>query len=279
MNDTVDLLQIRIEKAKRQLSEDTLNAIAAVPWQAAILKMRETKGYSFEQLGDLELETELLLCGLVSSQDYPKELENRMKISKAAANELVQEMNREVFSKIKEELIKKTERKKIFEKNSSLEEHPSGGDEQNPSTPSLRATPQEGNKHDTVEEKKINTQVLNSAGIEIINGNGNEKKETLPIPEKLELPAKPIIEAMAKSKGWEKPNPATNEKPAASAVSSDAPKEEMHSMLSQKFANSFQIPSVKTEHTLDNITKTNLPNPSSVKVNAPVMDPYRELPE
>ena len=114
MNDTVDLLQIRIEKAKRQLSEDTLNAIAAVPWQAAILKMRETKGYSFEQLGDLELETELLLCGLVSSQDYPKELENRMKISKAAANELVQEMNREVFSKIKEEPNEKKYLKKIL---------------------------------------------------------------------------------------------------------------------------------------------------------------------
>ena len=59
MDETVDLLQIKIEQAKAKLSEDTLDAINSVPWQAEILKMRETKGYSFEQLGDLELETEL----------------------------------------------------------------------------------------------------------------------------------------------------------------------------------------------------------------------------
>ena len=51
MDDTIDLLQIKIEKAKSALPEDTLDAIAAVPWQATVLKMRETKGYSSSNWG------------------------------------------------------------------------------------------------------------------------------------------------------------------------------------------------------------------------------------
>lgn len=269
MDDTIDLLQIRIEKAKAQLSEDTLNAIAAVPWQAAILKMRETKGYSFEQLGDLELETELLLCGLLSPEDYPRELESRMKINKAQTNELVNEMNSLVFSKIKEELIKKTERKKIFAPTLQGAGLPISD------TYGQNIGAKKQIFSDSAKEKNNNMQVLSSAGIEIINGNGKPARadgEKLPVPEKLELPAKPIIEAIAESKGWEKSKPAAT--PAL-----EQKKEEMHPMLSQKLSGSFQIPSVKTEHTLDNITKTNPPASLNEKVDKPYLDPYREMPE
>jgi hypothetical protein len=216
-------LQIKIENAKKQLSDDTLNAIAAVAWQAKIIKMRETRGYTFEQLGDLELETELLLCGLVNPKDYPGELEKRMGISKASANELVEEMNKLVFSKIKEELVKSTERKKMF------------------IHPGASATPQEGNHHDTETEKKSNTQILSNAGIQILNGN--EEKETLPIPEKLELNGNVV-----------------------------------HPMLSQKMSGTFQMPIVKTEHTLNNLTPSNTPNVAP-KTDKPKPDPYREIPE
>ena len=239
MNDTIDLLQIKIEKAKAQLSNDTLNAINAVDWKAVILGMRERKGYSFEQLGDLELETELVLCGLLSPKNYPKELESRMKLSKPQAEALVNEMNEQVFAKIREELIKNTERKKIFaEKFQSAQ----------------KTLPR-----DTEEEKKNNTQVFKNHGIEII-GNGNGKpaspptspnqdesqgsKETLPIPEKLELKGDVI-------------NP----------------------ILAQKLSGSVQIPTVRTEHTLDNLTKINTPNPGNTKVEKPKVDPYREIPE
>lgn len=220
MQDEIDLLQIKIENAKKLLSEDTLEAIAAVPWQAEILKMRETKGYTFEQLGDLEIETELVLCGLISPTDYPKELENRMKISGMAANELVKEMNRLVFSKIKEELIKNTERKKLFGKKQIQGENP-----------------------DTEAEKKSNTQILNKAGIEIMNGNGNGKKEILPIPEKLELEGEVI-----------------------------------HPILAQKLSGSVQVPIVKTEHTLQNLSPTNTENVATIN-KTPAIDPYREIPE
>ena len=118
MDDTVDPLKIKIEKAKRQLPLETANAIDSVDWKVAILGMRIKHGYTFEQLGDLELETELLLSGLISPEDYPKELSRRMGISGAAASELVNEMNDLVFKKIKEERERLTE---ILKKMSVME--------------------------------------------------------------------------------------------------------------------------------------------------------------
>ena len=113
MNDEIDLLQIKIDKAREALPEETLLAINAVDWKGAIFKMRETKGYSFIQLGDLELETELLLCGLLSPKDYPNELQKRMGLQKAQVDALVNDINDLVFSKIREQLIKNTEKRKI----------------------------------------------------------------------------------------------------------------------------------------------------------------------
>ena len=238
MDDVIDLLKIKIEKAKRELPEETLNAIATVDWRAKIFQLREKKGYSFEQLGDLELETELLLCGLLSPENYPKELEKGMGISGAQANELVNEMNDLVFKKIREGLIKNIERKKVFANKKA--------------------------------EKEDDVQILNSHGIEIIpahtaakstaggptqNASENmpSEKETLPIPDKLELETKPD----EKSK----------------------PREEMDPILTQKLSASFQVPVVKTEHSLENISKTNVVNPVITKPKIPNVDPYRETPE
>ena len=217
MDNEIDLLQIKIDEAKKQLSEDTLAAIATVPWQAEILKMRETKGYTFEQLGDLELETELLLCGLVSPSDYPLELQNRMQISKAAANELVAEMNELVFAKIKEEMIKRTERKNF--------------------TPALI---KEGVGGGNSEED--NTQIFKDHGIEIV-------------PEKLELNSPPLL-IKERGQGGE-----------------------VHPIFAQKFSGPVQTGIVKTEHTLENITKTTPPAFTDIKPKIPKPDPYREIPE
>lgn len=217
MDDTIDLLKIKIEKAKARLSDDTLNAIAAVPWQTIILGMRETKGYSFEQIGDLETETELLLCGLISSKEYPKELENRMRLSKAQVDVLVQEMNNLVFSKIKEELIKNTEQEKMFEgmPRSVF---------QTKASPNPKSTPVK-----TSSDKGIFTK---------------------PDPTILEL-----------------------------EVGNKEEKSVVHPILAQKMTSSFQIPSVKTEHSLENITKTNVSIPPDTKTKNGGIDPYREIPE
>jgi hypothetical protein len=112
MDSQIDLLQIKIEQAKAQLPPETLAAIAAVDWKGAIFSLREKRGYNFEQLGELETETELLLCGLVSPKEYPKELEKRMGLGRGATDELVNEMNELVFKKIREEMIKRDQRRR-----------------------------------------------------------------------------------------------------------------------------------------------------------------------
>ncbi len=203
MDNIADLLQIKIEKAKAELPEDTQNAINAVDWKIVILSLREKKGYTFEQLGDLETETELLLCGLVSPENYSKELEKRMRLSKAEVNDLVREMNDRVFAKIKENLIKIVERKEKFK-----------GQSENPAS-FARTVLAKGNE---TEEEKRDTQILSSAGIEII--------------------------------------PPT--------------------ILTQKMSSYVKNEVKKTEHSLNNLTPSNVPSAVPTK---PVVDPYREIPE
>ena len=250
MQDTTDLLQIKIDNAKKQLSKETLDAIASVPWQAEILKMRETKGYTFEQLGDLEIETELALCGLVSSESYPKELENRMRLSKIQVNELLNEMNKQVFSKIKEELIKSTERIPP----PLLDKEGAGGGNSKDHHPAFGTPPQKGGEAlpDTKEEKKNNTQILKSAGIEII-------------PEKLEL-SPPLLYKEGVGGGNSKENhPAFGTPPYQGGEGAPA-------ILTQKLSGYVKNEVVKTEHSLNNLT-------SSAISTKPAVDPYREIPE
>ncbi len=113
MNDTIDPLQTKIGQARALLPKETLEAIDAVDWKTAILKIKDKKGYTISQLSDLEIETELLLCGLLNPTSYAKELENRMHISKVEVDDILKEMNESVFKKIREELMRITENPKV----------------------------------------------------------------------------------------------------------------------------------------------------------------------
>lgn len=261
MNDTVDLLQIRIENAKKNLPEETLNAIAAVDWRAVILGMRTSKGYDFEQLGDLELETELLLCGLTDPADYPKELEKRMRISRAQANELVSVMNNLVFKKIKEELIKNTERKKVFANKNKIETE----------------IPKTATK-ESVQINNTDTSVLKSAGIEVV-------PEPIPARNAFSIPAS---NASRSDAGWADAGGENREEILKKV---ENPEEKVvHSILKQKISGSFQMPTVKTEHSPENISKD--PDTSVKPALTPPdtgggesskadykVDPYRMMPE
>jgi hypothetical protein len=50
------------------------------------------------------------------------------------------------------------------------------------------------------------------------------------------------------------------------------------SILAQKISTPVQMPIVKTEHSLENITKVNAPTPNT-GFTKPTIDPYREIPE
>lgn len=258
MNNTVDLLQIKIERAREQLPTDTLNAIAGVDWKTAIMRIREKKGYNFEQLGALEIETELLLCGLISPNEYPKEIQNRMNISKAEADELVNEMNMMVFKKIREELVKNTERKRIFEQ--KKQEQKIVEIEKIPIVPTKIETPSSG---DVI--------VLKSAGIEMVRPEIAPPEKTAETREnllqKIEHPS-PLGSSVVEPMRGEAKTPVMSN---------------INSMLQQKIIGSVQVPIKKTEHTLENIPNTNIPAvkaPEVVDTSSSLKkDPYRMSPD
>ncbi len=237
-NNTVDLLQVRIENAKAKLPIETLNAIAAVDWKAAIISLREKKGYNFEQLGDLELETELVLCGLTTPEEYKKELQNRMRLSQAEVDELVNEMNNLVFKKIKEELIKNSERKKIFEQNNPRE-----------------------------------NKVLEKAGIEVIRPKAIMNETGVGIP----------TNTASTEKNEEKITETREELLGKVENPTNTPINQTHSFALQKLLNPIQVPVVKTQHTVESMSKE--PKKQDKKQdqedtkNGYTVDPYRMSPE
>ncbi len=194
-----------------------------------------------------------------------------MGITKSAAHELVEDMNLLVFKKIREELIRNTERKKIFVKSVSPLVEKEGTESGNPKI-TTSASPFVPNK-----EEKNETGILGKAGIEIIPTPntisiadiGEGKKDLLPEIMPTNLPANMNREDMLQK--IEKPE--LINKPVIAAPAPSIQKEEVHPLLAQKLTSSVQIPAAKTEHTLENITKT---VPSSYP---PKKDPYRLSPD
>ena len=273
MNDdttTVDLLQIKIEEAKRDLPIDTVNAIAAVDWKAAILGMRNKYGYTFEQLGDLEIETELLLCGLLPPEDYPKELSGRMGIPRTQADELVKDMNELVFKKIREELIKNTERKRIFSEREAEKEKVVV---KIPVKSIREALPIPENIVKTPEPIKI---PIRPAPVPVIVKVVSERPTSQNSPlEKYPLgggglnsstptQASPLNEG---NKPIDIGKPVTPPPFIVEKVKAVEP------ILTQKLSGAFQIPKVETNHSLDNISKP------AVTPYAKNKDPYRLSPD
>jgi len=115
----MDLLQVKIEKAKQNLSQDTRIAIDSVDWEKIISEIKMKKGFTEDQVGVLLLETEILLSGLTSPNEYQKKLMDGMILKKADLELLLNELNELVFKKIKEKLIQIIEEKP---KNESLVE-------------------------------------------------------------------------------------------------------------------------------------------------------------
>jgi len=208
--DEKDTLQIKIDEAKANLSEEIKNAINAVDWRATVLGMREKKGYSFSQLEDLEIETELLLYGLLKPEDYQQELETKMKISKEESNELVNQLNELVFNKIRNELVKSSETRKI----------PVISEKQ---AKSSEVGSPDASKEAFREEKESN-KVLDQSGIQIIS---EEKKE-----EKPEIQTEKREDMLKKV-----------ENPEPTEIKIQTP-----SFLDQKLGSSFKIPSTETKY-------------------------------
>ncbi len=234
----IDALQIRIEKAKADLPQETLQAINAVDWRNALLEIKTKKGFSIEKLEDLELETELMLCGLSNPSNYEKEIRERLDLSPMEAKDIVNEMNDKVFKKIRDAFAKIME-----EKNSKIEKT---------------------ENEVKISETKEDMSVLKQAGIEVIDNQEIQKD---------------FVEKEDNLYGLDRAN-MLNEVEHPELIQKTTP-----TIAMQKLSSSFNIPTTKTEYSLDNITKegdkkttpTITPIQKSIPTvkSAPKIDPYR----
>jgi cell fate (sporulation/competence/biofilm development) regulator YlbF (YheA/YmcA/DUF963 family) len=98
-----EALEIKIAEARSFLSKETKEAIDGVDWKIIISGMN-TK-YNQDQLEHLEIETDLLLCGILTPEEYQKGLERRMVLLKSEVVKLLEEMDKLIFKKIQEKLV------------------------------------------------------------------------------------------------------------------------------------------------------------------------------
>ena len=102
MENLINELKVKIEKARKELPTESVEAIDSINWKTIVSGMSEK--YNSDQLENLTTETELLLCGLLSPEQYQKELELRMRISKNESTSLLGEMDKLIFKKMQNEL-------------------------------------------------------------------------------------------------------------------------------------------------------------------------------
>lgn len=98
--------QQQLREKYENLPEDLKNAIFSVESSDAIQKISKNYGLMIDQMGELASETGLVMLGFTHPKDYIKNLSGRLGVDIETAKKIAQEINVEIFSKIKETLKK-----------------------------------------------------------------------------------------------------------------------------------------------------------------------------
>lgn len=186
------------------LPKSVQEVITSSNYQDTLIEIGKQFGLNVEQMGSLELETTLVMMGLNPVKDFEADLTRELNVEKEKGSQIVKDINEKVFLKIRDLL-------KLM--NTPAGEEPDLEETEAP-TQSIAVETQTTNK-----DEDENTQILNTAGIEIV-------------PEKLEIAGavKPTVPSS---------NPAIPPKP---------------SILEQKLSAPVKTEAVKTEHSLNNLT-------------------------
>lgn len=221
------------------LPKETQNTLIELNYREKIYAIAKGYNLNVEQIGILETVATNLIIGVIHPDEFENSLESSLRLPSETVRKLANDVNEKIFKKIREALVKKTAKENEASKKSETND----------------------------------TQVLNSAGIEIVSDLPTMPSLQSIQTEKLELTKgeeaienrEEILEKI--------------ERPAAYAISYGEPKETIHPILAQKLSSSVQTGMVKTDHTLENITKTIVPSSAPSAVPKPKIDPYREIPE
>lgn len=194
-----------IQKKFESLPEEVKWAIMAINVDDKIIEIGQTNNLNVEQMGQLSLETYMVMLGFVKPEKFEESLKNSL--------QLPDEKIRAVGNLVNEKILK-----------------------------GIRSKMMESSTEDSTEKENITQEheIMKSAGIEILS-----EEKNMPVPEKLEIT------------GEVKPQP----------------------IFAQKLSTPVQSQTIKTEHTLENISKTEIPSTPNTNTEKPRIDPYREIPE
>lgn len=202
-----------IQKKFESLPEDLKWAIMAANVDDNIIEIGQKENLTVEQMGQLSLETHMVMFGFTHPDKFEESVKNSLKLPEEKTHAIVNDVNEKILKEIREKLM-------------------------NPS------------KNEEEEEK--DTEILKSAGIEII-------------PEKLEI----------NSPSPTRSRPLENE---STTITLGRPASDgTHPILTQKLSGVMKNPVVETDHSIENITKEE--KTSGNKADVPKIDPYREIPE
>mgnify|MGYP000932982747 CR=1 FL=1 len=100
-----EVLMLALKEKFDSLPQALQDAITASDYQQKLVTISQKYKLSVEQLGILEQETTMVLLGITLARDYAKELGEQLKLDETTLNNIVTDVNSEVFVKIKDLLI------------------------------------------------------------------------------------------------------------------------------------------------------------------------------
>lgn len=100
-----DKLRKSFEEQLVYLPEINQQALKSFDWATELLSIGKNYGLHIDQLEDLQVETMLVMVGLVQVKDYPNELIMRLAISPSEANRIIEQVNDRIFTPIHDYIV------------------------------------------------------------------------------------------------------------------------------------------------------------------------------
>lgn len=95
-----------LQKRFKELPEALREAIFSAEIAETLLSIGKKYALSLERVGDLSTETSLVMLGVTHPKEYISQLQQELGVERDVAKNIAQEVNEQVFSKIREELKK-----------------------------------------------------------------------------------------------------------------------------------------------------------------------------
>lgn len=106
-----EALKQQFEEQLTYLPAVNQQALRSFDWATQLLSIGHQYGLHIDQLEDLQIETMLVLVGLVSPDDYETELITRLAVSTSEAEKILNEVNKQIFIPIHDYIVNGGEKK------------------------------------------------------------------------------------------------------------------------------------------------------------------------